>query len=227
MKRRVQVGWAVYWRKLIFSICLRLSLVMGLMPSSVVVAQTTLPGTAPLTVEGDIADQMVEGIKRYLLRETEASIDKRARLWKRNYSSVESYNQSVASNRERFGKMIGAVDARVGKVELQLEATPSTPALISTGNGYKVYAVRWSVFEGVEAEGLLLEPDNPPVARIVAIPDADQSPEMLTGLVPGVQPAGQFARRLAESGCQVLVPVLINRQDTWSGITNILPGPSI
>ena len=30
--------------------------------------------------------------------------------------------------------------------------------------------------------------------------------------------AAQFARRLAESGCQVLVPVIIDRQDTWSGI---------
>ena len=225
MKGKVRAGWAVYWWKPVFVFCLQLSLTCQL--GEVQATAQNLPGTAPLTVGGDIADQMVEGIKRYLLRETDASIDKRARLWKRNYSSVESYNQSVASNRERFGKIIGAVDARVGKVELQLEATPSTPALISTGNGYKVYVVHWPVFEGVAAEGLLLEPDNPPVARIVAIPDADQSPEMLAGLAPGVQPAGQFARRLAESGCQVLVPVLINRQDTWSGVTNILPGPSI
>src|SRR5438034_565309 len=98
---------------------------------------------------------------------------------------------------------------------------------ISAGNGYKVYAVRWPVFGGVTAEGLLLEPDTSPVARIVAIPDADQSPEMLVGLAAGLNPAGQFARRLAENGCQVLVPVLINRQDTWSGIADILPGPSI
>ena len=42
--------------------------------------------------------------------------------------------------------------------------------------------MHWPVFEGVTAEGLLLEPDTPPVARIVAIPDADQSPEMLAGL---------------------------------------------
>src|SRR5439155_18552795 len=27
----------------------------------------------------------------------------------------------------------------------------------------------------------------------------------------------QFARRLAENGCEVLIPVLIDRQDTWSG----------
>ncbi|PYU91214.1 MAG: hypothetical protein DMG08_15825 [Acidobacteria bacterium] len=227
MKRRVQAGWSVYWRKLIFSICLRLSLVMGLMPSSVVVAQTTLPGTAPLTAEGDLAEQMVEGIKRYLLRETDASVEKRARLWKRDYGSLESYNQSVAPNRERFAKIIGVVESRVAKVELQLQATSSTPALISAGNGYRVYAVRWPVFEGVAAEGLLLEPDTWPVARIVAIPDADQSPEMLVGLSAGLDPAGQFARRLAENGCQVLVPVLVNRLDTWSGIPDILPGPSI
>ena len=44
---------------------------------------------------------------------------------------------------------------------------------------------------------------------------------MLAGLAPGVEPAAQFARRLAENGCQVLVPVLIDRADTWSGIPGI------
>ena len=44
---------------------------------------------------------------------------------------------------------------------------------------------------------------------------------MLAGLAPGVEPAAQFARRLAENGCQVLVPVLIDRADTWSGIAGI------
>src|SRR5262249_11733111 len=34
---------------------------------------------------------------------------------------------------------------------------------------------------------------------------------------PGVAPASQFARRFAENGCQVLVPTLIDRADTWSG----------
>jgi dienelactone hydrolase len=40
---------------------------------------------------------------------------------------------------------------------------------------------------------------------------------MLVGLAPGLAPERQFARRLAENGCEVLVPVLIDRQDTWSG----------
>ena len=41
----------------------------------------------------------------------------------------------------------------------------------------------------------------------------------LVGLTkkPGLNPKSQFARLLAEQGCQVIVPTLIDRQDTWSG----------
>src|SRR5439155_5329777 len=33
----------------------------------------------------------------------------------------------------------------------------------------------------------------------------------------GIPPEKQFARLMAERGCQVLVPLLIDRSDTWSG----------
>src|SRR4030095_6746208 len=54
-------------------------------------------------------------------------------------------------------------------------------------------------------------------ARVVALPDADQTPEMLAGLVGDLPRDRQWARLLAENGCEVLVPVLINRDDTRSG----------
>jgi dienelactone hydrolase len=44
---------------------------------------------------------------------------------------------------------------------------------------------------------------------------------MLAGLTPGVPPEAQFARRLAENGCRVLVPLLIDRRDTYSGAPEI------
>ena len=82
-----------------------------------------------------------------------------------------------------------------------------TSAQVSQGFGYRVYAVRWPVFgsvvadfDGLDAEGLLLQPEGEPVGRVVAIPDADWIPEMLVGLSPGVPPEAQFARRLAENG---------------------------
>src|SRR5579872_3297535 len=192
----------------------------GISLFSPAMAQTALPDTKPLTAEGDIAAQMVDGINRFLEKATAASEKQRASLWKRNYESAQSYQQSVAPNREHFRKIIGAVDARLPVPSVELDATMARTALVSEGPGYKTYAVRWPVFEGVESEGLLLKPEHP-VARIVAIPDADWSPEMLAGLAPGIEPEAQIARRLAEAGCEVLVPVLIDRRDTWSVIPGI------
>jgi cephalosporin-C deacetylase-like acetyl esterase len=190
--------------------------------------EAALTGTAPLTTEGDLAIQMVDGIHRYLLHETEKQGKERVQLWSRDYTSVEHYERSVASNRERFRQMIGAVDARVAAQAPELVGSLPFPAQIAQRPLYKVYRVRWPVFAGVtadsnglDAEGLLLQPEGPPVARVVAVPDADWTPEMLAGLIPGISPGAQFARRLAENRCEVVVPVLINRDDNFSGIPGI------
>jgi len=191
-------------------------------------SQPALPGTAPLTMQGDLAEQMVEGIHKSLLRRTQEAAHARKQLWQRDYTSAEDYTLSVSPNRVRFRQIIGAVDPRIGARAPELMGTLVTSAQVAEGSGYKVYAVSWPVFDGVvadfgglDAEGLLLQPAGRPVARVVAIPDADWTPEMLAGLAPGVVPEAQFARRLAENGCQVMIPVLINRSDTFAGIPGI------
>jgi dienelactone hydrolase len=176
-----------------------------------------LAGTEPFTMQGDIAAQMVDGIHRYLIQRTAASIETRQMLWHRDFSSRWAYEMSVAPNRERFGKVIGLIDKRIPYAAPNIEATLGNPSIVASADGYNVHSVRWPVFENVDAEGLLLEPTGTPLARVVALPDADWSPETLTGLAPGIPPEAQFARRLAENGCLVLVPTLINRKDTWSG----------
>ena len=62
------------------------------------------------------------------------------------------------------------------------------------------------------AEGLLLEPAAAAKAAVVVIPDAGQTPEQLAGLQPGLEPAQQTARLLAEAGCRVVVPAVVSRQ---------------
>ena len=70
----------------------------------------------------------------------------------------------------------------------------------------------WPAFDDVHGEGLLAVPTGDDrTADIVAIPDANQTPEQLFGLSEGIAVESQFARRLAENGCRVLVPALINR----------------
>ncbi|MCH8294270.1 hypothetical protein IH992_24575 [Candidatus Poribacteria bacterium] len=176
----------------------------------------TLPNTQPLTMEGDLATQMVDGIDRFFMREADASVKRREEHWKRDFSSPENYNASIKPNRERFMKIIGIVDSRE-EVKMHLMETMSEPALVGTGSGYKIFAVRWNVIKGVDAEGLLLEPDDEAIANILALPDCDWTPEMLVGLTGGVSEKSQFARRLAENRCRVLIPLLINRAETYSG----------
>jgi len=174
--------------------------------------RSELAGTRPLTLQGDISEQMIAGVDRFLLRETEASIELRAAHWRRDLSSPEAYVASVEPNRVRFRQLLGLRDPRVPFDELELLATPRQPALVGKGSGFEVYAVRWPALEGVSGEGLWLEPTGrKPVASIVVLPDCEQTPEALAGLVPGLAPESQIARRLAESGCRIIVPTLINR----------------
>ncbi|MBI3877330.1 MAG: hypothetical protein HY300_15465 [Verrucomicrobia bacterium] len=177
----------------------------------------TLPGTQPLTLQGDLSAQMVAGIDAFLLKETEKSIVARATFWKRDFSSRDAYEKSVTPNRERLREIIGAVDARLPVKELEFVGGTGTPAKVAETDKFTVFTVRWPVFDGVFGEGLLLEPKSGIGARVVVLPDADQTPEQLAGLAPGVAPESQFARDLAEHGCQVIVPVLVDRKDTWSG----------
>jgi hypothetical protein len=50
-----------------------------------------LPGTTPLTMHGDLAIQMVDGIHRYLLSRIAEASKERGKLWKRDYRSLEAY----------------------------------------------------------------------------------------------------------------------------------------
>ena len=175
------------------------------------------PGTSPLTLEGDLSAQMVEGIDRFLQDETERAVLNRAAWWRRDLSSIAAYENSVRPNRERFRRMIGAVDPRLPVAVLEFVSDTRHPARVAETDRLTVFAVRWPVFENVYGEGLWLRPKGRVRARIVAIPDADQTPEMAAGLAAGLPAERQFARRLAEHGCEVLVPVLLDRRDAGSG----------
>jgi dienelactone hydrolase len=178
----------------------------------------TLPDTKPLTRSGDLAAQMVEGIDKYLMRELAASPANRKAAWMADTSSPEAYAKSVQPSRERLKKILGMVDARVPFTGFELVGTLDQPALVGETALYKIHAVRWPVLAGVDGEGLLLEPKGKVVAQVVALTDADWTPETAVGITGGTQvhPDAQFPRRLAENGCRVLVPVLIDRDDTLS-----------
>ncbi|HLJ94503.1 MAG TPA: hypothetical protein VKU02_15050 [Gemmataceae bacterium] len=175
-----------------------------------------LPGTAPLTADGDLAAQMVAGIDRYLTRELAASVEKRKGFWKPDYSSVDAYRRSVQPNRERLKKIVGVVDPRLPP-KLEYIGGPGSAALVAETEAFRLFAVRWAVLPGVDAEGLLFEPTSEPIAHAVVVPEADWTPEMLAGLTPGAPQAAQTPFAWAGQGVRILVPTLIDRKDDFSG----------
>jgi dienelactone hydrolase len=182
---------------------------------------TPLAGTAKLDWPGDIASRLVDSVDRFLLKEIEKSVAGRQQHWKRDFSSPEKYNALIEPNRKRLAHILGVRDARVAFDDLEAVATIHQPP--PGGNRAFLSApVRWPAFGDVHGEGMLLVPiiEEGPKAFVLAIPDAGQTPEMLAGLAEGAPAESQFARRLAESGCLVLVPSLVNRAATHRKLSN-------
>ena len=182
------------------------------------------PGSKPLTLDGDLSVRMLDGAHSFIEKKIEQSVAERTKLWKRDVSSPDAYDRSIEPNRKRFMKYIGVVDKSLPLVSynvgfpekypapsMQKFANGSDEVLIAETSKYRVFQVRWTVFNRVFGEGLLVEPKSKSLGTVIAVPDADQQPEQLVGLTEGVPPESQYARHLAENGYQVLVPVIISR----------------
>ena len=180
-------------------------------------AQEVPPSTKPPTLQGEFSTQPVAGMDSNLTRKAEQSIGERQKYWQRDFASVEAYDKSVQPNRERLRTIIGAVDARLPVTALEFVSSTTSPAKVGETEALPWRRCAGRCLKACMPRACGSSPKASPLACVVAIPDADQTPEMLVGLAPGLAPERQFARRLAENGCEVLVPVLIDRQDTWSG----------
>jgi len=169
----------------------------AIFPGRLCAAEANLPGTRPLETSDDLSVQMVAGIHRYLDRETAQVAAARHERWKA-YGPAD-----LTGARELLRRRLGLNDPRVKGA---FDVIQPLGEGAETGTGPK--AVRWPVFEGVWGEGLLFQPPRKARAIVIALPDAGQTPE---------EYANQIAAPLVAQGCTVLVPVLVNRQDTWSG----------
>jgi dienelactone hydrolase len=192
-----------------------------------------LPGTTPLTWDGDVSAKILDGAHLFIEEKINESVGSRLKYWNRDFTSAEAYTTSIEPNRKRFMKNLGVEDKsqpldnyNVGLPDKHPPAAmekfsfSNEPDIVAETSRFKVYQVRWPVLNRVFGEGLLLVPNTKPLANIIAIPDADQTPEQLAGLSPGIDKQSQFARLLAENGFQVLVPVLINRTFLFQGTEN-------
>ncbi|MDB6116428.1 MAG: dap4 1 [Verrucomicrobiaceae bacterium] len=152
-----------------------------------------LEGTQPLAPNADFSATMVAGIDKYLLRQ------------------IEESKTTRHPHRERLRTILGAIDPRLPIKALELVGDTSDPALLAENANGRIYRVRWPVLEGVQGEGILIQPKTKPLARVVYLPDADTLPEMIAGIQKGHP---DFS--LINSGCEIVIPTLISRDSSFS-----------
>jgi dienelactone hydrolase len=181
------------------------------------VGDERLPGTALLESDPDRAAAMVAGIDQFLTRALEKVRNDRSARWLPHPDSIDALVAANASRRKRLSRILGVVDPRPAQVPLELVATTTQSACLAEDDALHIYRVRWPALDGLYGEGLLLVPRGDTHAVVIALPDADETPEMLAGLDPDVPAAARYAQRLARAGCEVLIPTLISRDDTFSG----------
>jgi len=177
--------------------------------------------TKPLTMEGDLASLMVDGIDRFLLREIEKTAATRSERFKVDTSSPEAYEASLKPHREKLARCLGIRDARLPFDAPEIVVGVGGDPVMAQSEKFTVQAIRWPVLSdpspqgaglpSINGEGLLLTPKGDVVANIIVLPDADQTPEQMCGLAESNAEDSQVARLLAESGYRVVIPALISR----------------
>jgi|TARA_B110000263_G_scaffold30502_1_gene23077 dienelactone hydrolase len=192
----------------------RFSLILAVLLAAIptIIIAQPLPNTEALKLEGDIASHLVDGVDRFLLKQLEHSITARSRYWNRDTSSAAAYTKSVAPNRTRLAEITGVVDTRIAFDDLEVIGGTTDGPVQGRSAAFEAIKIRWPVIRNIHGVGLLLNPTKPNGKYVIAVPDADHTPEMISGLAPGLDVSQQYARHLAENGFTVLVPTLISRE---------------
>ena len=201
-----------------------------------------LPNTEQLTWDQPLDIIMRKGIHQFLDQQINTSKKQRWHYWDRDQSDFKAYEKSITPNRNRLSQIIGVVDKRAEPEMLGIIS--DEPNVVADMPGYTIHEVRWPALEPisdltktaetkqtdwvkltgpiqVEGEGLFLKPKGNCYGYVIVLPDADQTPEQLAGLAPGLAPESQLSRRLVENGFCVISPVLLSRDTIFS--KGILP----
>lgn len=161
---------------------------------------------------------MVDGIDRFLLRKTSEAESEQLKRWHADFNSPAVFWKSLAPKRERLSERLGVAGSRItideslpvwkdlddGKGDVSVRQF-RLPVLADPDPGRNIASV-W-------CEGIVMSPrdESSIVADVIAVPDCEQTPAEICGLVDGVPQDQQVARHLASRGCRVVVPMLIDR----------------
>jgi len=146
-------------------------------------------------------------IETYLDLRLRESYAERKSNWSRDFSSIESYERSIAPRRQAFIEYLGG---------FPYQPAPLVPReqLISRSPTHTSWRVRIPAFDGVEVYGILLVPDVSlhPGKRpaLICLHGMLSTPELVCGIVEREDYHRRFGLQAVERGYVVFAPLMIN-----------------
>ncbi|MCY2942572.1 MAG: hypothetical protein NTV50_13005 [Planctomycetota bacterium] len=204
--------------KIKFQLLFLYSLIWTIYFTNLINAQKFLPNTTLLDA-GDLGTKMVSGIGTWLDAKTLENQTLRNEKFLSNAKKDSLDSKVLEQKKQTLKKILGIIDTPKITEDLELLETLIKPALIFENKQYKILKIRWQVVEGLHGEGLLIEPKVKPIAQIIAIPPPDVIPESFCGLTN--DKSIQIGGILADLGCRVIVPTLIDRKQGFSNNLDI------
>jgi hypothetical protein len=122
--------------------------------------------------------------------------------WKRDYSSPEAYEASVAANRERWRQALGVFDEPLLPLQASTEPFLETEAITAQW-------IALPVFEGLNARAVLARPKGEagPLPVVICQHGIGSSPERVFGFDDPSDIYHAYGQRIAEAGFVVLAPM--------------------
>ncbi len=168
-----------------------------------------LPGTQRLTWQGDLAARLVEGADRFLLRKTDDMARSRRASWQAASGTEEAFAQFRAARRQDLQWMLGTTDVRP-PYAAPLQTSPvGDSATVAASSTFSLIRIHWPSLDGIDGDGILLEPAGERRGNVVLIPDAELSPEAWLAHPPAA--AHCPAYDLVQQGYRVVVMRLLGR----------------
>jgi predicted dienelactone hydrolase len=124
--------------------------------------------------------------------------------WRRDYSSPEAYEASVAANREAWRQAIGWFDQELLPLRAQTEPFMDSEAI-------KAQWIALPVFEGATARAVLATPKHVegPWPVVICQHGIGSSPERVFGFDDDSEIYHAYGQRMVEAGFAVLAPMHI------------------
>lgn len=201
-----------------FNLIILYSLISITYSNNLIIAQKNLPNTS-LLEKGDLGAKMVSDIGIWLDIKTKENHTLRNEQFLTNAPKTAQDSKMIEKKKQTLKSILGIIDSPQKTEDLELLETLNTPAQIYENKQYKIFKIRWNVVDGLHGEGLLVEPKGKPTAQVIAIPPPDITPESFCGLTN--DKTASMGKILADLGCRVIVPTIIDRKQGFSNNLDI------